>query len=628
MRFFKETMRFLLPLLLLTFSVLAQDRKTESYMEKGEELFRSRDYGQAKIYFDRALQRNSELHLAFFRMGQMYAAEGNSTQASKYYLRAIEIMPDERNYLPAYTYLATQLLNQRKYENAKVLLTKALGWAGEGTHLFKQLNRQLATCDFAVLSIREAVKIQPTLISEKLNFKQKQYFPVLTADEQQIFFTARDENGDEDILMAIKSEKGEWEAPQAITTVNTPFNEGTCSISADGHVLVFTSCEGRRSFGSCDLFMSTWDGTAWSEPQNLGENVNSRYWESQPSLSTDGSTLYFSSDRPGGSGRKDIYKSVWQEALGWSKAENLGSVINTEGDEVSPFLHANSSSLFFASNYHVGLGGFDLFIAQDQDSTFTEPLNLGYPINTELDQLAFFISPTGKKAYYSVDDRDSVRLFQVQVPEKIVKLINPVMYVKGEIKDSISNRGLGGELSLIQLATGETVAKFSAEKETGKFMATVPAAGKYALYISNPGYFFRRYDFEVDVAGLVNIEKLVVHLKEIQKNKPETLRHIFFDTGSAVLKPESKVELNKLIQVAQDNPSLHLAIEGHTDDVGTEESNLLLSQQRAQSVVNYLSEKIDGSRLIAKGLGEAEPIMPNNSEENRALNRRIEVRFL
>lgn len=622
----KELQTYLLFIFLFPLICCSQTKKSKSYYDKGIIAFKERDFSDAKIFFDKTLELSPDWADAYFEMGRVYSAEMDKNMAVKYYSKCIALDSMNKAFLPAFSFLGAHELKANNYELAKKHYQKALAWTQKGSRIAQQFEKQIASCDFSILSIRNAYKLDPIKLSSVLNFKQKQYFPALTVDEKQLFFTARSSESDEDIYFS-EMENGSWTAPKSVSdSINTNFNEGTCTISADGKMLVFTSCEGRENFGSCDLYFSQKIKGQWSEPKNLGIKINSPYWDSQPSLSSDGHRLYFSSDRPLGVGRKDLYVSYWNEKTGWQQAQNLGETINTFGDEVSPFIHANSKTLFFASNIHQGMGGFDLFLSQKEGESFSTPENLGYPINTEEDQLAMFISSNGRSAYYSVDNRDSVNLYQFEIPAELMEKINPTIYIKGKVQDAKTTAGIKSTIELIDIHKNEKLSSFESDEEDGSFTAVVPSTGEYALYISNPSYFFQRLTFNVDKPK--NLEEINVSMKLIEKNVPEILKHIYFETASYALKDNSKAELDKLTQLAMENSQLKIQIAGHTDDIGAESDNLTLSEKRAKSVISYLQEKgIATERLLAKGFGETSPMVANDSDKNRQMNRRIELRF-
>ena len=258
---------------------------------------------------------------------------------------------------------------------------------------------------FAINGIANPVDFNPSKLKISKNTFTKQYFPVLTADQKTMIFTALTVDGDEN-MYETNFENNLWKTPLPINELNTANNEGTCSISADGKTIIFTACKGISKYeiiGACDLFISKKIGGVWTSPKNMGRGINSRYWESQPALSADGRMILFVSDRPDGIGRKDIWVSYLDKQKVWGKALNLGDRINTIGNEISPFLHVNGQSLFFASNQHLGFGGFDLFKSELEENEWQwgVSVNLGYPINNFQDQLALFITSDGAKGYYS-----------------------------------------------------------------------------------------------------------------------------------------------------------------------------------------------------------------------------------
>ncbi len=620
---------FFFAVLFLSGSLMAQDKKALALFEKGKADFMNRDYDSALDNFKKYLGKDSSITEVYFRMGQIYESKRDVANASHYYRRVIEKDSANKAYTLAFTYLGSRALENHEFEKAKKYLNVSLQNTNKNSIVYQQLTRQLRTCEFGIQAIANPLNIKPQVLPEVLNFKSKQYFPVFTADNSTIFFTARDEQTDENIYYSELKKEG-WVSPKSISEqINTPYNEGTCTISADGKIMVFTSCEGRESLGSCDLFITRRTGDSWSTPTNLGPAVNSRSWDSQPSLSSDGNKLYFASERPGGFGRKDIWMSELKPDGTWKTSVNLGPKINTSQDEVSPFIHANGYSFFFSSNGREGMGKFDIYLATTQKDVIGEPVNLGYPINTADDELALFVTADGKKAYYSVDKTGNVKLFEFSIPEQLSVQINKIHYLKGYITDRKTQKPLYSNIELVNLKTNEKVSTFLSDPVTGDYMAVLPSEGEYGIYVSTPDYLFKslRFKFSKDEdweGKLLNVE-----LDKIEKELTEVLNNIFFDSGSSVLRDESIPELEKLTELLKKNASVKIEISGHTDDIGNETDNLNLSRMRAQSVIKYLQTKgVGAERLIATGFGETKPLVKNDSEENRQLNRRIELKFL
>jgi outer membrane protein OmpA-like peptidoglycan-associated protein len=624
----KAKITFFVFIILTFFGAKAQDKKAQNFFDRGEEAYKQRDFSSATLFYQKAIERFPNYGLAYYKLGQIANAIRDIESAKNYYLKLLELEPENDAYVLAYIFLGNDLLKQANYADAKNYLEKALLKTRKDTRAYRQIESQIANCVAAIEILSNPFTIKPSPMSKVLNFKDKQYFPAFTADGQSIYFTARMNGGDEDIYIASKV-NNQWTTPESLSEIiKTDFNEGTCTISADGKTMVFTSCEGRESLGSCDLFISRLTETGWSVPQNMGANVNSPFWDSQATLSSDGNVLVFSSDRYGGKGGKDLYVTRLGEMNEWTKATLMSGEINTQKDEVSPFLHANGSSLFFASNGHPGLGGFDLFLTNKDAKSFTKPLNLGYPINDGSDQFAMVISADGLQAFYSKETGDKINLYQFDLPKELKELINPTFFLKGHVKDAVTQKPLSASLQLIDLNTKEVVSTFTANASSGEYLAVLPFTGNFGLYVEHPEYFFKSLPFSFNSVDKISNKELEIALEKIDKEKIEVLNNIYFDEASWELKPESLVELSKLAELIWRNPTLKVEISGHTDNVGSPASNLILSEKRAQSVVNYLSnEGLNVYNLKAKGFGEQKPIDVNTSQEGRKKNRRIELRF-
>lgn len=397
-------------------------------------------------------------------------------------------------------------------------------------------------------------------------------------------------------------------------------------------MLIFTSCVGRKGYGSCDLYVSYRTGDEWSEPENLGPNINSASWESQPSLSPDGRTLYFVSDRPAGFGKRDIYVSYYKNDS-WTKATNLGNKINTADDEVSPFIHANNQTLYFSSKGHPGFGGFDLFTAELTEVGWTNPVNLGFPLNNSDDQVSLFISSDGKKGYYAYEENYRTahyvsRLFEFGVPE-IIQVENRSNYVQGKVYDAKSKLPIGAQIELYDIAKDELISAVTSDAVTGDYLMVLTQGSEYALYVSQPGYLFQSLAF--DYSEVVDFEpiNIDVFLEPLTKGVTTTLKNIFFDTDQYTLREKSKTELNKIVRFLKENETVRVGIGGHTDDVGSDEYNKELSLQRAKAVYDYLLQQgVNKQQLLYRGYGKAQPLVPNDSEENRQTNRRIDFTIL
>ncbi|TAF33431.1 MAG: hypothetical protein EAZ67_06610 [Cytophagales bacterium] len=529
-------------------------------------------------------------------------------------------------------------LAKGKYEAAKACYEKYLSMNPSDKKVVKLANLRLKSCDFAMEGMKKPLEIKPQLLPETVNAFPLQYYPNVSADEQMLFFTMMaDPRGHEDLVLSRKL-NGQWQKPEIINELVTLGNEGTCAISADGKCLIFTVCsnmDGRLTIGSCDLFISYFRGGCWTNPVNMGINVNSREWDSQPTLSADGRTLYFVSARGGGYGKSDIWMSKKNENDEWLAATNLGAVINTSEDDVSPFIHSNGQSLFFSSDGHVGYGNQDIFRSDKQpDGTFGEPQNLGYPINNNERQEGLCISSDGKKAYYSADNTASSeklassKLYYFEIPEQL-QIKASSSYVRGRVFDAKTKALLGARIELANLNTKQTESIVNSDDKSGDYLFVLNKGSEYALNVSKKGYLFQSLTFDYTKPEDNKSLDIDIYLEPAEKGSSVVLKNIFFESAKWDLLEKSAAELATLVKFLNNNPSMKIEISGHTDDVGANEANKILSEKRAQTVVDYLVKAgVDKTRIVAKGYGETAPKVENSSDANRALNRRIEFKIL
>ncbi len=366
----------------------------------------------------------------------------------------------------------------------------------------------------------------------------------------------------------------------------------------------------------------------------MGATINSPYWDSQPTLSPDGKIMYFSSRRPGGYGEEDIWVARADENFHWSNPENAGDLINTPGREVAPFIHPSMSTLYFSSDAHPGFGSFDLFVCyRDSMSNWTVPKNLGYPINTFLEESSIFITADGKKAYFSAEAKtqkntEGYFLYEFDLPKEAA-IQQKSTYAKGTIYDAFSHLPMDANIELINLKTGKIESILKSDKINGEYLVVLNENSSYALFVIKEGYLYKSHTFDFETEKTFDPVTLDVHLEPIKKGALITLNNIFFETGKYKLEKKSFSELDRLINFLNQNQSLIVEISGHTDNVGQKQSNLLLSTKRAESVFDYLIENgITAERIKYKGYGDVQPIAPNDDELNRKLNRRIECKIL
>ncbi|MCF0068848.1 OmpA family protein [Dyadobacter sp. CY261] len=620
--------------------VLSQDvtlsRTARQVYDKAQKAWQERKLPEAIELFEKVLEIEPNSYDTHLRLAQIYELQRNTDLTRKHYYKAIRLKPDAPQSGPALQWTGRDHFNAQRYDSAQFYFEKALALFPVKSSLGRLAEKSLASAKFAQQAAKNPLPIDKRSMGDTVNFLGTQYFPVMTADDETLIFTGLTENRDENIYFTQRIKDGRaadrWDVPEEISkTINTTNNEGTCTVSADGRTLVFTACNRPDGLGSCDLYLSHKEGKDWSQPVNLGQEVNSREWESQPSLSADGHTLYFASDRKGGVGKRDIWVSYLNDKKQWTAPRNLGPAINTSDEENAPFIHANGRTLFYSSNGLPGMGGFDIFVTQKIDTTWAPATNIGYPINTASDQVGLFIASNGKNAYYTDDNSDKGNgrslLYTFQVPESLQKIITPTRYAKGKVFDKKTGTVLASDIDLFDLKTQTKVGSFTSDSQNGSFLAVLNSGGEYAFYVSRQGYLFKSLSFSVnDDHSVVDLD---IPLEAIEKDRAEILNNIFFKTGEYILDDKSKVELDKLGDFLNKNKTIKIEISGHTDDVGSDTENMALSQRRAQSVQYYLQQSgIAADRILAKGYGETKPMTPNDSDEDRQKNRRIEWRIL
>ena len=447
-----------------------------------------------------------------------------------------------------------------------------------------------------------------------------------TVDGIHIIFT-RFVGGQEDLYIAKLSNDGspEWieEFP-----FNTEYNEGGHTISPDGKYLVYTSCDRRDGMGSCDLYLSVLTDSMWTTPVNMGPAFNSPGWDSQPSFGLDGLSIWFASTRPGGFGGSDIW-FVQEISRGkWSKPKNAGPAINTTDNEESPFIHFDGRSMYFMRDGKNGLGGYDLYMSRKAlDGTWQEPVNMGSPINSVSDEGALAIHPDGRRAMITrkVEERRN-ELFEFNLPERFQSSPVQVLYV--HVSDSETGAPVRAQVEVFEFDGRDTIRTSQTADVNGKITITLELNKPYGLIGTAENYMIHSTHLPADSSRIRQHDFKMTPLAKMT-DKAVVLENIFFETGSAVLLPASYPELRKLLQVLHENPTMKIEIRGHTDNVGTEEDNQVLSDNRAKAVFQYLiNNNIDTSRLSYKGFGETHPIAQNESEAGRQKNRRTEFVIL
>lgn len=628
---------FLSFLFLLSFSGQAQNYSTDSkkaikLFEKAQQEFKvNRNFDEGLSLLEKAVDVDHNFTEAHATLAGNYHLLGQDEKALEHYKYVYEQGKDNVRFSGVVYDLGTIYFEESDYSNALdcfQAVEKTVPGRYPRNHYY------ILSSKFSIEALKNPYDFEPKELPLTINKFKFQSHPQLTADGEQMIFSIRAGMGaqfDEQIAIVSK-ENGEWGVPGNISdNINTPANEGFASITADGKTIVFTSCDRADGLGRCDLYISEKTGNEWSEAENMGKVVNSPAWESGPAITADGSKIYFSSDRGGGQGEKDLWYTEKDKNGEWIAPVNMGETVNTEFSEVTPFIHADGSTLFFASDGHPGLGGYDVFYTKDLNGTWTKPFNLGYPMNTNHNEGSLFIAPGNEKGYfekYVSMGRDSYsRLYEVDLPLAL-QVATPSIYAKGIVVDALTKKPISTTVELVDLSAEKVVQKVTSDKVNGNYLIVLSEGENYGLFVEKEGYLFfsKNFDFR---NNKFDPQELNIELLPISEGKALTLNNVFFESGSYNLLEESEAELAMISKLMKQHQDLKFKIEGHTDNVGDKTSNITLSKNRAKSVYDFLlMTGIDKSRLSYQGYGETKPFADNATKAGRAENRRIEIRVV
>ncbi len=612
-------------------------KKAIEYYTQADNYRVRNQYEQAIVLLNMAIAKDKNFVEAYYRLGLTYHSLKQYPKAMEAYEKGLSLTEDIRKKKVFWYDMGELYLLQGDYEKAMKVLSAFVNNETQNKQKIDRATLLFRSAEYASKNQSNDSAYKKRMLSDTVNHFELQYFPVLTADQQHLLFTRRVGNGpndDEDLVICDKDSNDKWKFPVSISkNINTRLNEGTCTISADGRKIIFTSCTGRDGVGSCDLYESRKIGNEWTEPKNLGRNVNSAEWESQPSLSADGRTLYFVSDRRAGLGNRDIWISSLNDAGQWTKAINAGKQVNSQYDEISPFIHVNNQTLYFASNGLPGFGGYDIFYCEHDSSSWSTPKNIGAPLNDHEDQFSLFITADGKKGYYSHEETlksgfSRSKIYEIEIPvESQMKFRSN--YVTGIITDKILKQPLSAKVELINLKTNKVESLVESDSVTGEYLMVLTQGAEYGLYVNKDRYLFKSYNF--NYSEVKDFKPIVANiaLEKAKEGSIVILNNIFFDVDKYELQDRSKSELQKIIRFLTENPQLRIEISGHTDNSGSAIYNRELSEKRARSVFQYLTQNtINSKRLVTKGYGPDQPIASNESEDGRQQNRRIEFKVL
>jgi outer membrane protein OmpA-like peptidoglycan-associated protein/tetratricopeptide (TPR) repeat protein len=629
-------------------SLYAQDNCPSTLNKKDTKLYsdgisylKHGNYTMAIQSMKQVLSGNPDFVDATYVMGLSWykMANPNLKEAEKYFSRTIALCPTYDVY--AYYYLGEIAYSFEQFDKTIQYLSEFLKDVEKikKDEDYTRAVQLLEYSKFYLKAISNPVPFNPEVV-EGISTPENEYLPILSPDNQTAYFTREkkmlpDRNSviqttrfRELFMASARNEDGSFsEGEEMPDPFNIFSNEGGATLTADNHFLYYTVCQYDKAGGylNCDIFYSEQVNGEWTPIRNAGSQINKpNTWESQPSISTDGKMLYFVSDRPGGYGGYDLYKAMKNDDGSWGVAVNMGPVVNSKGNEKSPFIHPDGQTLYFSSDGWPGMGGYDIFFTKvREDNTIDKPQNLGYPINSPEDELGFFVSTDGTRGFFASNkfhgkggwDLYSFELYDAARPEK-------VLFIKGTVKDESSAEPVKARIELRNLET-KKISEIPLDTNTGKYVAVTQFRNDYVMTIKKEGYVYEsKYISKVDTVFKAPAE-VDVQIQPIELNKSYRINDIYFAFNSSELTEESKAVLEQMIEFLTFNGTMCIQIQGHTDNIGNDADNLKLSESRARSVYDYLiARNIAPERLSFRGFGKTDPVAPNDTEEGRAKNRR------
>lgn len=454
-----------------------------------------------------------------------------------------------------------------------------------------------------------------------VNSSADDFAPALIGQGRVLYFTTT-RNGQQDVFSASKSGT-RWSGAASVgTSLNTSGQEGGTTITPDGKWMIFTACDRSDGEGDCDLYIAENIGGTWSNIRNMGDDINSEAWESQPALSPDASVLFFASNRRGGRGGLDIWMAQRRSDGTWDDPVNLGSRVNTAGDETAPGIAADNRTLYFSSNAHPGIGGFDIYRTVWHDGSWSIPEHAGTPMNSPDDDYFCGMFPGSDDVYFASNRAGGAGGLDLYMAHPNPLPPSAVTTVIGNVRDIETKAPIGASLTVRDIKTNTQVATFHSSDVNGEYVVVLQTGRTYVITAESPGYLFYSDRFEVPA----NSSNTTLR-KDIDMSRDAVRLLVYFDFDKSILRTDSYVDLDRAVAWLEANPTLRVEVSGHTDNVGKHDYNMRLSQERAKAVYDYLIAKDVSSRQIThKGYGPDQPVATNDTEDGRQLNRRVEFR--
>lgn len=633
----------------------------------GDSYFDKEYYHEALQYYLEAQSFNPNYSVLNYRIGVCYMNLPQKYRSLEYFEKAYQLRRDVAEDI--HLMLARGYHLNGHYDKAIGEYKAHLAALSpvDAPEMKPKLEKYIAECEVGKKLTENPARAFVDNAGSVLNSRYNDHSPLISADESMMIFTSTRNNGrnvnmfdgqyDEDIYVTYSDNKN-WIVPNPIgEPINTQFDDATVGLFPDGQQLLIYN--GRK--GNGDIEMCSLKGTKWEYPKAMPKPINSEYRETSACFSPDGRRIYFVSDRAGGYGGSDIYVCTRTQKDKWGEAVNLGPVVNSEFDEEAVFMHPDGRTLYFSSKGHNTMGGYDIFMTRlDDNGNWSEPVNMGYPINSPDDDLCFVISANGRHGYcssvrtegsggldiyrmtflgpekpYTLSGEDNLIAARSQpvsdmVMEASVELVTiRLTIVKGVVRDAVSNEPVAANIDIIDNEKNEVIFTSQTNSATGKFLVSLPSGKNYGLAVKADNYLFHSENFDIPSATEYQEIEKDIALNNIKKDVKIILKNVFFETGSATLKPTSYAELGRLTKLMSDFPAMRIEISGHTDNQGSKATNQRLSEARAKAVVDFMiSEGVDAARLEYKGYAFDQPIADNSTKDGRAMNRRVEFKVL
>ncbi len=597
---------------------------------KGQECLRKNKKTAAERYFLKSIENAPCFIDACIALGTLYCDNGEYQKAAAIFNKVSASCPGAvKNIILPFS---NTLFLAKQYELAEQLLDQLNPGELRDTTTYRRLHRNIL---FAKKSAGKGTTPEPQNMGMRINSIYDEYFPSISIDDSTLVFTRKTNGIDEDFYVARRDSCGGWFIAEDMgVPPNSAEQEGAQMISADGHYLFFMRC-GNRSpngweAGGCDLYFSYTEKGGWSQPVPFGATINTPGYEGMPALSSDNRELFFVSDRKGGYGGRDIWVSRFENGL-WQIPENLGPEINTPYDETAPFIASDNKTLYFTSDGHPGFGGHDIFVSRRKEGKWQKPENMGFPLNTEFNDLSLCLGPEGDKAYFASDRTGGsgrLDLYEVSLPAE--RQPEPYTYIYGVVYDSLSKKRLNyAQIELRDVTTGDLVYQFQSNRGDGSYMASLPLNTGYAVHVYRPGYSDLDDTISFTQKNILYPDTLNFALLDFNYSPPledTLLLRIHFITNVTQVSDSISTLLQERIQPYVHREDVSFFVNGYTDDSGAPHINEELSFTRAREVARLLlSTGIPEEQLHIQGWADAFPIVPNDNEENRYINRRVEI---